>query len=52
MLGNSVPYGDPDSAMETTFSPNGEPERRARMETPNKGLSSYFPFGCIYILVV
>jgi hypothetical protein len=42
MLGNNVPYGDPDSALETTFS-----SWRARMETPNKGLSLYFPFGYI-----
>jgi hypothetical protein len=40
MLGNSVPYGNPDSA---TFS-----SWRARTETPNKGLRLYFPFGYIY----
>jgi hypothetical protein len=43
MLGNSVPYGDPDSALEIMFS-----SWRARTETPNKGLSPYFPFGYIY----
>jgi hypothetical protein len=34
MLGNSVPYGDPDSALETMFS-----SWRAGTEIPNKGLS-------------
>jgi hypothetical protein len=42
MLGNSVSFGDPDSALETPFS-----SWRARTETPNKGLSLYFPFGYI-----
>ena len=42
MLGNSVPCGDPDSALETTSS-----SWRARTETPNKGLSHYFHFGYI-----
>jgi hypothetical protein len=46
MLGNSVPYGDPNSALETTFS-----SWRARTETPNKGLSPYFPFW-VYIMIV
>jgi hypothetical protein len=43
MLGNSVSYGDPDSALETTFS-----SWRARTEILNKGLSPNFPFGYIY----
>jgi hypothetical protein len=47
MLGNSVLYGIPIQLWKPHSAP-GEAERRARTETPNKGLSLYFPFGYIY----